>query len=405
MKSSSLFAPSWLLVCFMGIGSAAEKPTLGSATIHAEQYPNLQAALDALPETGGIVKLPPGVFEINEPLLLSRSDARIEGSGASTLITNANQAGKPALVIRPPSPEKRPTPRLWRVQVGNLRLAGNARSGEGLLAQQVNEIYIHGLSVDHHGGDGIRLVDCLEDPRVVNSIITYNGKVGLNLVANHDIVVSANQFEDNEDALRCVDSYNLCMTGNNLDDHKRHGVIIENTYGSVLSGNMIEECNGTAVILDRDCYGITISANVIAHHLGGGVHLGDAWGCAISANTFTLVHSNSVLVSSNSGRITITGNNFSNSYKGDGDKRPAQHKNPMGTDAGTGILLQSTSGIVISGNLFSGLTTPAVQVEGKSQRLNVTGNVATDPRGAAKGRPAFHPGGAANSVFQNNIEP
>jgi hypothetical protein len=405
MKSFLITATFCCFICLQSAVAAAAKQTPEATRINAADYPSLQAALDALQESGGIVTLPPGVFEIIEPLLVSRSDVRIEGAGASTLITNANQAGKPALIICPPSPEKRPTPRLWRVQIGNFRLAGNTNSGEGVLARQVDELYIHGLSVDHHGGDGIQLVDCREDPRVVSSIITYNGKVGLNLIANHDIVVSANQFEDNEDALRCVDGYNLCMTGNNLDDHKRHGVIIENTYGSVLSGNMIEECNGTAVILNRDCYGITISANVIAHHLGGGVHLWDAWGCAISANTFTLVHSNSVLVSSNSGRITITGNNFSNSYKGDGDKRPERHKLPMGTDAGTGILLQSTSDIVISGNLFSGLTTPAVQVEGKSKRLNVTGNVAADPRGAAKDQPGFMLNGAAESVFQNNIEP
>jgi len=28
----------------------------------------------------------------------------------------------------------------------------------------------------------------------------------------------------------------------------------------VISGNMIEECAGAAMVLDRDCYGITISA-------------------------------------------------------------------------------------------------------------------------------------------------
>ena len=55
------------------------------------------------------------------------------------------------------------------------------------------------------------------------------------------------------------------MTGNNLDDHLGDGVVIENTYGSVVAGNMIEECKGTAIVLDRDCYGIALSANVIAH--------------------------------------------------------------------------------------------------------------------------------------------
>ena len=83
----------------------------------------------------------------------------------------------------------------------------------------------------------------------------------------HDIVVVGNQFEENQDAVVCKDGFNLCMTGNNLDDHLRHGVVIENTYGSVVSGNMIEECNGIAIILDRDCYGITLSSNVIAHEV------------------------------------------------------------------------------------------------------------------------------------------
>jgi hypothetical protein len=50
-------------------------------------------------------------------------------------------------------------------------------------------------------------------------------------------VVNANQFEENQYALRCLDSFNLTMNGNTLDDHLRHGVVIENTYGTVLSGN------------------------------------------------------------------------------------------------------------------------------------------------------------------------
>ena len=62
-------------------------------------------------------------------------------------------------------------------------------------------------------GDGIHMNNCYEDPRVCNSLITYNKATGLNLIACHDIVVSANQFEENLDALRCVDGYNLCMTG------------------------------------------------------------------------------------------------------------------------------------------------------------------------------------------------
>ena len=157
----------------------------------------------------------------------------------------------------------------------------------------------------------------IEDPRICDSLLTYNKKTGLNIVGCHDIVVNANQFEENQDAVRCIDGFNLCMTGNNLDDHLGDGVVIENTYGSVVSGNMIEECNGTAIILDRDCYGITLSANVIAHEVNGGIDLRDAHGCSVSANTFTIVKKDAVRVGPASGRITVSGNNFSDSYIGD----------------------------------------------------------------------------------------
>lgn len=399
MKLLSLL--SILFGALVGLVSAADKP----AVVDASKFPSLQAALDALPATGGVVLLPPGEVEIREPLVLTRPESRIEGAGASTHIINRNEEGKPALILRPPDYETNQKARLWRVQLGNFRVSGNPKSGDGVLAQGIQEIFVQGLSVDHHGGHGIHLVDCYEDPRVVNSILTYNGQAGLNIVANHDIVVSANHFEENQDAVRCIDSFNLCMNGNNIDDHLRHGVVIENTYGSVVSGNMIEECNGTAIILDRDCYGITLSANVIAHHLEGGVHLLDAHGCAVSANTFTIVHKDAVFVSSASGRITITGNNFSNTYIGEKDKRPAEAKQPMGIDEGTGIRLQSTSDIVISGNTFSGLSTPAVRAEGECSRLNVSGNIASDPRRGAVGQPAFHLGPATKSIVRDNLEP
>ena len=156
--------------------------------------------------------------------------------------------------------------------------------------------------------------------------------------------------------------------------------VIENTYGSVLSGNMIEECNGTAVILDRDCYGITISANVIAHHLGGGVDLRDAWGCAVSANTFTLAHQFGVRVGPDSGRLTISANAFGNSHIGGKEKRPAEADAPMQIDEGAGILIEGASDIAVTGNSFAGLPTAAVHATNVSARVLVPGNSLIDCR-------------------------
>jgi hypothetical protein len=345
-----------------GVSSGMRLPG-ARAVIEAGRYPSLQAAIDALPDEGGVVRLPPGTFEIDEPLKVSVGDVLIEGAGTATHIKNVNTEGKSSLILQHASAGNNRNAELWRIQLANFRITGNEKSGHGIEAMRINEIFIHGVTVSYHGGDGIRLYFCYEDPRICNSLITYNKKTGLNAIGCHDVVVSANQFEENQDALHFIDGFNLCMTGNCLDDHLGDGVVIENTYGSVVAGNMIEECKGIAIVLDRDCYGITLSANVIAHEETGGIALRDAHGCAVSANTFTIMGQDALSIGPNSGRITVTGNNFSNSYIGE-DKL----KRTANDQKAAGMVLNGTSGITVSGNLFSGLQPKAVTLEGEPSK-------------------------------------
>lgn len=367
-------------ICFLMIGQSGTAQQLvdrlpGSrADIDAARFPSLQAAFDAVPEGGGIVRLPAGTFEIAEPLILSRGDVLLTGAGTATHIVNRNEEGKPAIILQHTAGnEVNQDDRLWRIMLSNLRVTGNEKSGHGILATQIQEVFLQGVTVSNHGGDGIQLDHCYEDPRVSDCLITYNKGVGLNLLGCHDIVVSSNQFEENQDALHCLDGFNLCMTGNCVDDHLGEGVVIENTYGSVLSGNMIEECNGTAVVLDRDCYGITISANVIAHN-GAGIDLRDAHGCAVSANTLTILKTNALRIGPNSGRITITGNNISNSYVGE-----ATIKRRVDDMAAAGITLDGASELAIVGNSFASVRPHAIELtDTPSKRVVFSSNVLTD---------------------------
>ncbi len=383
---------------------AAGQPAPGTAAqprpvIDAARYDSLQAALDAVPQGGALVRLPPGRFTIDAPLVLSRENTRVEGAGQATQIVNTNQQGQPALVVRPPETAgdaRARSGRIWRVELANFRLSGNNESGDGLLARGVNELYLDGIAVDRHGGHGLHLIDCYEDPRISDCIITYNRGSGLRIQAGHDIVVCANQFEENQDAVHVADSFNLCMTGNNLDDHLGNGVVIENTYGSVVSGNMIEECAGTAVVLDRDCYGITVSANVLAHNRGGGVWVRDGWGCAVSANTFTINRTRGVEVGPDAGRITISANNFSNAQIGGKTKRD---------DAATGVILRGTRDVLVSGNVFSGLEQGAVQADGACRRISVTGNLMVELHLGGGSGPAVDLGGAQECLVEGNLLP
>ena len=386
---------------------ASAQETGGPALIRVEDHPSLQAALDALPAAGGTVVLPPGEFRLEQPLVLTRGDTRVVGAGAATCLLNVG-AGKPTLIVRPADIEKNPRARLWRVQLADFRICGDPaaindkstepKSGDGLLATAVDELLLHNLAVDHHGGNGIRLVNCSEDPRVSDSIVTYNRQTGLALEGCHDIVVSANQFEENQDAVRCTNGFNLCMNGNNLDDHLGNGVVIENTYGSVLSGNMIEECRGTAIVLDRDCYGITLSANVIAHNSGGGIELRDAWGCAVSANTFTINGKFGLLIGPAAGRIAVGANSFCDSFHGDEAKRKIEQNH-----AG-GIVLNGAADVAVTGNVFSGLSTDAIAADAGCRRILVQGNIICGRNAlAAGGRARLKLDAAASVAGEGNL--
>ena len=362
--------------------------------VDASCYPTLQAAFDAVPDAGGVVRLPPGTFEIDEPLKISTSDLLFEGSGSATHIKNVNVEGKPAMILQHNSGVDGRKNELWRIRLANFRITGNEKSGCGIEARRINEIFFDGVTVSYHGGDGIVLDHCYEDPRICDSLITYNKGAGLNLIGCHDIIVSSNQFEENRDALRCIDGYNLTMTGNNLDDHLGDGVVIENTYGSVVSGNMIEECKGTAIVLDRDCYGITLSANVIAHNESGGIDLRDAHGCTISANTFTIMGGHALAIGPGSGRITVTGNNFSDSYIGGGELKRAASDRKAG-----GMIMCGTSDVAICGNVFSGVRPKALTLEGEpSKRVVFANNVLTDVE-------SEHTKLDDSSLVNDNLEP
>ncbi len=361
--------------------AAPSKPGLpgARAAISAADHPSLQAAIDALPAEGGMVVLPPGTFKISEPLRITRGDVLVRGSGTATHIENLNTSGAPAIKIHPAARATDKQAKIWRVALADFRVTGNAQSGHGIEAVAVNEIYVHGVTVSTHGGDGIFLDDCYEDPRVADSLISYNKKSGLHVIGGHDVVVSANHFEENLNAVRFIDSFNLAMSGNNVDDHLGDCVIIEKTYGSFVSSNMIEECKGAAIVLDRDCYGITLAANVIAHD-GAGIDLRDAHGIAVSANTFTVVAENALRIGPKSGRITVVGNNFSNAYAGAdlGDRR--QGKSPA-----SGIVVEGAADVAITGNVFAGLSTPALTRSGaKSRGILFADNVFAEDPGAPR---------------------
>jgi hypothetical protein len=76
--------------------------------------------------------------------------------------------------------------------------------------------------------------------------------------------------------------------------------------------------------------------------------------------------------------MTVTGNTFCNSEIGGATKRPKEHAQPISRDLAYGVLLDGTSDIVLTGNVFSSLRNSAVTTTGNCMRILLVGNAFAD---------------------------
>src|SRR5665213_4062905 len=62
----------------------------------------IQDALNSLPASGGEVVLPPGIYEISQPIVMQRSFQTLRGAGETTVLRLADNANCPVLILGEP---------------------------------------------------------------------------------------------------------------------------------------------------------------------------------------------------------------------------------------------------------------------------------------------------------------
>src|SRR5680860_60637 len=138
-----------LWLTFIIVPTIAQTSASTSSTIDASGYNSLQSAIDALPVGGGMVIIPPGDYELTEPLVVSTENTRLQGSGMATHLINKNQEGRPAVIVRSKKGAQN------RVELSNFRISGQSKSGDGIFLENVQELLITELQIDQNGGHGI----------------------------------------------------------------------------------------------------------------------------------------------------------------------------------------------------------------------------------------------------------
>lgn len=111
----------------------------------------IQAAIDAIGVTGGIVQLPAGTLRISSSLIINKDSVHVVGVGFATRIYNVNAAGGHAFSIG-----SKPGSALTLYgSIENLYIEGVAGGGEGIHIDSVGVYNFYGLQIIGTGSHGV----------------------------------------------------------------------------------------------------------------------------------------------------------------------------------------------------------------------------------------------------------
>lgn len=271
--------------------------------VSAADFPSIQAAVDSLPESGGAVAIPAGVWRIAEPIVL-RSNVSLVGAGASTVVVNENRSGANAIECRE-STQYRPrdlhppgAKGHHGVYIANLQIRGNAKSGHGIYLHDSDHFTIENCLTFFNGKSGVCLSYGEENDVVRGVVSKWNGQHGLYIEGCHDTLITASHFEENRlDGIHVQkDNIQAGIVGCNAEDNGRFGIYNKGRWTQVVGCESDSNEGGAFVFIGPESeYSTVVSASI------GTIKAVGAHKVAITGNTGSIVLTDCH-------RCTITGN-------------------------------------------------------------------------------------------------
>ncbi len=339
--------------------------------INVAEVGDLQAALDAVPASGGTVHIPAGKYEIDRTVQIALADKQhlfIVGEGRGTVLINADINGGDLLHIT--GREETWWPDL-KITLRDLTLVGNYDSGDALVVEYPNDTMIDGCFFFGHGGKAVYLKSRGANV-VVRDCWMRDCKRGVYAENIHHLTFHGNQTRSRDEGQVQAEHVYLdanCreirIVNNHLAYGHAEGIILEGTVGHVIASNTIE--GFTEGIKAIDCQAIVIDANYL--RCPTGIYMtGKCRGFNISGNQIGNAATGALVVAkpADSGGHSIVGNIVRRSYSEGGGK-----------DGHRGIDLGDTQRCVVSGNVIEGVTEgPAIAAgPGGGQHVITSNNI------------------------------
>jgi len=245
-------AKNTLWVCLVFFSTAgvvapqipAPKPlivTLSPGVTGAE----IQQALDLLPESGGKVVLPPGTFEVRQPIVLQRNHQALRGSGDATVLRLADGANCPVIILG--EPVNNPLSTVKDLRISDLFIDGNRYHQQRELWRflgEGSEIRNNGITVQNVSDSLVERVTCAR---------CRSG----GLVTTRDVrrltVRDYTAFENEFDGLACYQTADCLFTGLYLHDNPCAGISLDLAFNHNVISNAVLAANDIGIFMRQSC--------------------------------------------------------------------------------------------------------------------------------------------------------
>jgi len=205
----------------------------------------IQQALDALPEGGGEVVLPPGVFEVCQPIVLQRDHQTLRGSGETTILRLTDGANCPVIIMGEPVNNPRQMVRYLRLS--DLLIDGNRRHQQRELWRlrgEGSEIRNNGITVQNVIDSTVEHVVCAHC-RSGGLVAT----LGVRRLTVRDLTAFDNEF----DGLACYQTEDCLFTELYLHDNLGAGVSLDLAFNNNVISNAVLTANDLGIFMRASC--------------------------------------------------------------------------------------------------------------------------------------------------------
>jgi Right handed beta helix region len=201
----------------------------------------IQMALDALPAGGGEVILPPGKILVRRPIVLQRDHQTLRGCGTATILTLANGANCPVIIMGEPVNHPQKTVRFLRVS--DLSIDGNRINQQRELWQLAGE----GSQIRNNG----ITVQGVRDSTVEHLTAAHCRSGGLvtTLGVRRLTVRGLEAFDNQFDGLACYQTTDSLFTELSLHDNPGAGISLDLAFNHNIIRHAVLAANDLGIFM------------------------------------------------------------------------------------------------------------------------------------------------------------